>query len=364
MRYSILPLIALVALLATSANGQVRPADDKTPEMKKGAQTVDGKTMFEWMKDLKEKDPGVRVRAIHALQSYRNDAREAVREIIKLLKDKDTSVRVNAAIALGLIGFDAKDLKEGVSTLSRMLYAESELQAIVRFQAARALGRLGTDSAPAIPGLVVAIKDPASSEIRGAAAFALGSAGWDGQKGPDRHAIFALLGEASYRTGLHDVCDNVRMEAIFSLIVLGPPVHITDKAAEKKALEQHVHDRSKVVEIWARVAVMRLDKVSQLHLIPIAKHLKDSDMRVRINAARAFAIMGKDAKSSSKDLVYALDDKEANVLMWVCIALGEMQDAAQEALPKLETLTEHADPRVKQAATEAIAKIKAKPRSE
>jgi HEAT repeat protein len=368
MRGSNLLWVASIVLLSAAANGQVPPADNKTPEMKKSAQTVDGKTMYEWMKELKDKketrDPGVRVRAIHAVQSYGGEAREAVRDIMRALTDSDASVRVNAAIALGLIGFDAKDLKDGVSALSRLVVKETEQQGIVRFQAAKALGRLGPDSAPAIPALVRAITDQTASEIRGAAAYALGSAGWDIQKGPDPRAIHALVGNETYRSGLHDVCQDVRMESLFSLIVLGPPVQATDKAAEKRALEALLHDKSKVVEIWGRVAIMRLDKVSSQYLIPIAKHLKDADVRVRVNAARAFAIMGQDAKSSVKDLIYALDDKEPTVIMWACIALGEMRNAAQEALPKLEGLTDHPDARVKQAAAEAISKIKAKVPSE
>ena len=49
----------------------------------------------------------------------------------------------------------------------------------------------------------------------------------------------------------------------------------------------HVATQIAHVEIWARVGIMRLDKVSPHHLAPIAKLLKDPDMRVRINAARA-----------------------------------------------------------------------------
>ena len=86
-------------------------------------------------------------------------------------------------------------------------------------------------------------------------------------------------------------------------------------------------------------------------------------MRVRVNAARAIAIMGKDAKAVIKDLIEALADKEPDVLVWVCIALGEMREAGQEAVPKLEGLIDHQDPRVKQAAADAIGKIKAKARN-
>jgi HEAT repeat protein len=357
MRLCRLFLLVVLALGSAVANGQVPHAEEKTPEMKKSAQTLDGKTMYEWMKVLKDaKDPGVKVRAIHALRAYGKDAREVVQTIIEALKNRDASVRVNAAIALGFIGFDAKDLRNGIDGLIHLLASDPE--GIVRYQAARALGRLGPDSAPAIPALVSRIKDPAASEIRGAVAYALGSAGWDSERRfPDARAIHALL------RALDDVSHDVRMEALFSPIILGPPAQATDKTFERRALEALTHDKSKdgkVVEIWARVGIMRLDKVSPHHLAPIAKLLKDPDMRVRMNAARAFAIMGQDAKAHIKDLIYALEDKELDVLVWVCMALGEMRNAGQEALPKLEGFSEHQDPRVKQAAAEAIGKIKAK----
>jgi HEAT repeat protein len=356
MRFCNLSLVVALALGSAVAYAQVQHAEDKTPEMKKSAQTLDGKTMYEWMKVLKEtKDPGVKVRATHALQAYGKEAREVARAIIETLKNKDASVRVNAAIAVGFIGLDAKDLKDGIDGLIYLLTYDN--QGIVRYQAARALGRLGPDSAPAIPALVSNANNRTASEIRGAVAYALGSAGWDREKGPDPRAIHALL------SVLNDESHDVRMEALFSLIVLGPPAQATDKAQERRALEMLTHDKSKdgkVVEIWARVGIMRLDKVSPHHLAPIAKFLRDPDMRVRMNAARAFAIMGKDAKAHVRDLGYALEDKEPDVVIWVCIALGEMRDAGQEALPKLESLNEHQDPRVKQAAAEAIGKIKAK----
>lgn len=355
MRFSIFSFVVFLALVPGVAQGQVVPhADAKTPDMKKSAQAFDGKTMYDWMNVLKkETDPGARIRAINALKFYGVEAREAVPLILKALHDSDASVRVNAVIALGLIGFDAKDLAEGVNALKSMLNPREE--GIVKYQAARALGRLGPDAAPAIPGLLLAIRSTVSSEIRQAAAYALGSAGWDSQRGPDSRAINALLAALQ-----QDRSAEVRMEALFSIIVLGPPLQRVEKDAERRALEVHTRDKSKIVQIWARVALMRLDKVSPHHLEPIAKLLKDPEMRVRMNAARAFAIMGQDAKANVRDLVYALDDKELDVLIWVCIALGQMRDGGQEALPKLEGLAEHQDPRVKQAASEAIGNIKAK----
>src|SRR5262245_25848384 len=133
MRYCSLFLVVVVALEAAVANGQVRQAEDKAPDMKKSAQTIDGKTMYDWMKDLKDsRDPGVRVRAIHALQFYGKDARETIPHIVKALNDRDASVRVNAAIAVGLIGFDAQQLSDGINALIRLVSSDS--QGIVRYQ--------------------------------------------------------------------------------------------------------------------------------------------------------------------------------------------------------------------------------------
>src|SRR5262249_382626 len=149
MRFSNPSLVIVLGLVSATARGQVVPhADAKTPEMKKSAQLFNGKTMYDWMNALKkETDPGARIRAIHALQFYGVEAREAVHLIIKALGDSDASVRANAVIALGLIGFDAKDLADGVNALKNLLTNNRE-EGIVKFQAARALGRLGPDSAP------------------------------------------------------------------------------------------------------------------------------------------------------------------------------------------------------------------------
>jgi HEAT repeat protein len=361
MRLSNHSLVIVLAMISSAARGQVVPhSDAKTPEMKKSAQLSNGKAMYDWMNALKkETDPGARIRAIHALQFYGVEAREAVHLIIKALGDSDASVRANAAIALGLIGFDAKDLAEGVNALKNLLTKYGE-EGIVKYQAARALGRLGPDAAPAIPALLHAIRSTVSSEVRQAAAYALGSAAWDSHRGPDVRAINGLLYALQ---NPNERSAEVRIEALFSLIVLGPPMQGAEKTAERRALEAHTQDKSKIVRIWSRVALMRLDKVSSHYLEPIAKLLKDPDMRVRMNAARAFAIMGKDAKANVRDLVYALDDKEPDVLVWVCIALGQMRDAGQEALTKLEGLAQNQDPRVKQAAAEAIGNIKAKAKS-
>src|SRR5688572_19291989 len=83
-------------------SGQVKEVA-KPKEISSGT-VIGGKTLTDWMNDLKDKDPAVRENGLATLKIYGSSAREASPMIIKLLKDGDTSVRVNAAIALGLIG--------------------------------------------------------------------------------------------------------------------------------------------------------------------------------------------------------------------------------------------------------------------
>ena len=53
---------------------------------------------------------------------------------------------VLAVIAIGVIGLDEKEVTAGVTALTHLL---SDNQAIVRYQGALALGRLGVDAKPA-----------------------------------------------------------------------------------------------------------------------------------------------------------------------------------------------------------------------
>src|SRR5438552_2290189 len=106
-----LGLVASVAATAVTVGAlpvYAQP-EKKDVEKKRSAERLNGKSMYEWMKDLKDKDPSVRERAIAALKVYGPEAREAAREIIKAINDKDMSLRVNAIITLGFIGMDEKD---------------------------------------------------------------------------------------------------------------------------------------------------------------------------------------------------------------------------------------------------------------
>src|SRR5262249_45111163 len=136
------------------------------------------KTLLEWENDLKDKDPSVKEEAMAAIKIYGSAARHSGPILIKTLTDPDVGLRVNAAITLGYIGVEDKDIKACVRGLTEML---RDQQGIVRFQAARALARIGPEAASAVPLLIARTKDFGSWEIRGAAAYALGSVAYEPQ---------------------------------------------------------------------------------------------------------------------------------------------------------------------------------------
>src|SRR5207245_1991401 len=62
-------LLAGIAILMQALPVDAEP-EKKEVERKRSAERLNGKSMFDWMKDLKEKDPSTRERAIAALKAY------------------------------------------------------------------------------------------------------------------------------------------------------------------------------------------------------------------------------------------------------------------------------------------------------
>jgi HEAT repeat protein len=336
------------AYLLVCVNPVHAQQSDQEIEKQKANTPVNGKTLLEWEQDLKDKDPSVREQAMSILKVYGTAARKSAPLLVRELSDPDVGLRVNAAITLGYIGVDPKDgrnLYDCVEGLRRLL---NDSQGIVRFQAARSLGHIGRDSLPAVPRLVALTKDRDSWEIRGAAAYALGNVAYDPKGLPISSAVIALI------DALKDSSSQVRLEALYSLIIFGIPA-IELKSREVQALQAVIASRQPdKVYIWARVAIMRIEKVSEQHLSVVAKYLKSPKLESRVHAARAFATMGPEASTHVDDLVDALNDKEPTMLVWTCAALGQMGDKARKAIPALQKLLNHPDESVRRAAKDAI----------
>ena len=200
-------LVCVVALaLAGGANAQSRPAtkdfpkdkgkgkdkkdgkDDKyeAPE-KTGADTVGGKTLKEWMKDLSSGDPSRRVTAVLAIVNFGDEAADAVPLLIERLADTDVSPRAKACVALRYVTVHEKHVKDVVKA-SRTASASRGNRR--RSSATRPPSRSPASPriAPVIPALISGLTDGSSWEIRHACASVLWRTAKDPKNGPDEHA--------------------------------------------------------------------------------------------------------------------------------------------------------------------------------
>jgi HEAT repeat protein len=371
MRVTHSTLVLAALLFGTALLGQAQTGPkDKDIEQKRAQEKFNGKTLFEWSNDLKDKDLSVVQEAIAALKFYGSAARHEVPAILNAIKSKDISLRVNAVITLGFVGVDPKDGETAVKALSNCL---RDGQLIVRYQAIRTLTQFGMNDElrfyayDATPALINALKIRENSmEIRNAAAIALGYVAWTNQ-GFDRTAFRTLL------DGTSDPASAVRLSSVLSLIVFGKPALPGDVEAEKKVLQGLIIDKtqsgkaggrfSSKVAIWAYVAIMLIDRVSEGHLQGISKFLKNNDLQSRVHAARALQAIGPQASSQVRALIDALTvEKDSVALIWMITALGNMGDLAKEAGPSLERLRGHQEQAVREAVNKALQDFKEKKR--
>jgi HEAT repeat protein len=368
-------LAGLVTGLLLAASFGLLDAQTKPPEPGKGEpkdkgdgplDKIGGKTLDQWIADLKSIDPSTREVALQTLPVFSSLARKAIPQIVDRLGDVDASVRVNAAIALNLVPIEDKDLKLVVDKLNTRLLTEN--QAIARFHLTMTAGQLGIDARPLIGPLEKVVADQTSWEIRKAAVWALsrvaaGTASTAGTPGtpPDPRAFRALIERLNHN---REPSVQVRLEATIAIALLGPPLEPKDLKAVENALQERINTRNEDdgVRIWAAMAMMSMNKkIEDVYLGQIVKFFKSPKMTTRVQAIRAIGEVGKEAKGRVKDVIEMLQDPEPAVVANAMMALAAMGDGAQTAVRDLEVVAEkHKDELIRKMAKEAIKKITTK----
>ena len=107
--------------------------------------------------------------AAAAVANIGPEAAAAVPELIGALGDADTQVKINAAVALSRIGPKAEP---AIRPLAQALNPKEP--ALVRQYAAEALARIGQELEPAVPELLRVLKDDPEPKVRQRAVWALG----------------------------------------------------------------------------------------------------------------------------------------------------------------------------------------------
>ena len=164
--------------------------------------------------------PSEREKAIKMLTSFGPAGRKAGSKLLikAMSEDGDISVRLVALATVPNLGFEPEDVKAGLAVMVKMLHNQ---QFHTRHEAAMALGNCGPVARSAVATLAeLTIKDPSSWQVRKAAAYALGRCGYPQNEKdvPDPAAVSALANAM-----LNDKANEVRMEAIRSFMIIGPP---------------------------------------------------------------------------------------------------------------------------------------------
>lgn len=367
--------LLLVAALATlfpwisstpAQSGDKDKDKDKDSEKKFYLSDIAGKSIDQWIKEIPSPDRSKGENAIRTVLLFPPEqASAAVPYILaELGKHKagypiDLSIRVNGAIALGLLLGGTKDpdprhVKEGVRLLTACL---SDTQAILRYRAAQALGRIGPEAKSAISTLLGTVRDGASWEVREASATALGQVARDPKEGPSATVLQGLY------YALDDKASQVRLAAIQSMTWLGTPNNPEFKKAFIRNLEKTDKDADPRVIIWGQMAVMGiLNDFPDTRVQKIGKLLQHSDVGTRIQAAQALATLENKGRSQIPLLIKGLKDRVPEAAGWCIFALSRMGWSAAPAIPELQSMAKDMtlpEP-IRKAATEAVDRIQGK----
>jgi HEAT repeat protein len=345
MRYRLSILaMGLLALASAPAVCQTSGSSEKSTSKPKWPTEIGGKSLEQWVKEIKNQDPSVRETAMRAVPFFGPPAgKEVVKPLSDILRnDKDASCRVHAALTLSALAeyITGDDAFEAIRVLAERL---DDPQAIVRLHAAMALGSFSGRATKAIPSLVRCLPYRGSWEVRRAVIGALRSVA-ENKLGPDPEAVTAIATLLLSTGDNYEKSGQVRMEAVMTLGALGGPRDPKALMLSKQALTHSLKDPDKPVEIWATVALMAVnDKITDQGLSDVAKHLKGKDMLAKVHAANALLSIGKEAKPRIPDIVEMLGDKDPIAKATAIDVLGQFGSTASGAVPALEKIQNNKD---------------------
>jgi hypothetical protein len=333
-------------LLAASLRAE-KPSDSRSNSRLNTGETmpeipnkIGGKTYDDWRKDLDHRDPSVRAAAIRVIPSFGIKAETAVPRLAEIAtRDPDASPRAKAVIAFQYMAIRGTDRQRVVEALGTIISHDG--QAIVRYEAARALTRFGADGREVVADLVRGVGDRSTFELREACIMALIVAGVDPKKGPDARVTDALILRS--KAGIEPTA-QVRLEAIIALGAMGRPQNPAKLNQVYGALEQNCSpQQNKVIRIWAHVSIMALkDTVDKKYLDIIAKYLDPKETReTRVQAVTALGALqskSQDYLPNILNLFRVREDEE--VMIAACKALGNMGNRGPRVIQTLVNQTE------------------------
>lgn len=388
MRFRALSAVVLTALLGATCNlapalGQDTKKDPPKDPPKEPTKLTEprwpsligGKDMGSWLKDMTDHDPAIREAALRTIAGFGPDVQKAAGKLLvaRLTAETDVGVRITLFNTIGNIGFDKSDKNdetEAMRLLARFVDTSGP-GSTTRQQALAALGFFGSKAYKQVTTICNNAPSDTSYETRRVLANTLGRIALDETLGPSQKGLVTLSG-----TLAKDASVSVRMEALQSLVLLGPPWAEVRKSKDGPVpptnqenadiVANHMRHRlgipigptklpgvkepkespepDKQLEIWCRVVLMRFDnkEITDANLTAIAKHIDPTKPEIgpRIQALQALAIFGERAASKLDDVMKTLDENDPLVLTTTLSALASMGVKANGAIPVLEKMEE------------------------
>jgi HEAT repeat protein len=262
-----------------------------------------------------DESPQVRRSAAYAVGGFGAGSETAREALYTALADKSSGVRQNAAWALGQL-----DKAEGRQTVVRLCQVLSDDDAMVRRDAAGAIGEIGR------------LRDPS--------------------------------GRPAASPGVRPLIERLRSDRDVTVrkVALDSLVNVITPEDRPVAAELRTFLNSPDPEI-ARGAAFALGNIGGTEaaaaLPVLRKALREPDTSVRVQASAAVVNLGEEALPALFDLIGALDDKEPEVRRCAALALGGIGPKAQAAIPALarHLRPEETNAEVRKFAAEALAQM-------
>jgi HEAT repeat protein len=255
---------------------------------------------------LRDEAKFVRAEVVDALGQLAQDSDKAVEALVAAATDANRAADVRQNAVHALIFCPKRWRTVVVLALTGLLRDQDQ---IVRILAAEYLGLFGPDAKRAIPALVTLLSDP-EPLLRAVSAEALGRTSVGPEAANAAPALVKLLADED---------ESVRAKAAAALGKISIEGEISLNRSGQIAEVVVVRDVPRSGESY------QPGKAARIAAPALAKALLDSSPRVRDAARLALCLMGRDAAT---------------------------------AVPELERLSRHKDAAVRQAAIEALKKIK------
>lgn len=297
------------------------------------------------VKQLKDKDEFVRLKAAKVLGTLGAAAKDAVPALTDALKDADADVREVAKQALAKVNaaVDAAMRAEALAVLEKNLKAAKDEDAmvrrkaavglaalladpddIIRLKAVQALGEMGGDAEPAAVALKEAAKDTDEAVRKGArrALEKLDAALGEAKTAKAREALAPLLKE------LKAPAPEARIRALEKVAAFGPDAKIVGDALVEAML-----DRVPAVRNAATEALEKVEPAIQPHVFQLLYGEN------KYEAAGKLKAMGAEARHALPALAYVHQAAQGGVQLQLSVfALEAMTEIGPREKPVIQAV--------------------------